>query len=198
MWWTFHCPTGHFNLKTPCLCLPGCEEMTSGECMMSILCFIINPWQTHPKSGQWLCCLTLLVWKSHIHDYWCRIVRIYERTSVLVICSFFTENNVAFYRFTSDIMISLSITLVYRDKSLLMCLIYWVILDYRHRLQRHTAVINTLESLSVRSMARRANSVHQTPSSQGSCIISCEMENISQVEDVTKYLLKALCLAKQH
>ncbi|XP_048756768.2 trafficking protein particle complex subunit 8-like isoform X4 [Ostrea edulis] len=58
----------------------------------------------------------------------------------------------------------------------------------RHRLQRHTAVINTLESLSVRSMARRANSVHQTPSSQGSCIISCEMENISQVQANRAYV----------
>lgn len=54
-------------------------------------------------------------------------------------------------------------------------------LNNRHRLQRHTAVINTLESLSVRSVARRANSAHQNSAAQGSCVISCEMENISQV-----------------
>ncbi|XP_061162581.1 trafficking protein particle complex subunit 8-like isoform X1 [Saccostrea echinata] len=58
----------------------------------------------------------------------------------------------------------------------------------RHRLQRHTAVINTLESLSVRSVAHRANSVHQSSSSQASCILSCEMENISQVQANRAYV----------
>lgn len=58
----------------------------------------------------------------------------------------------------------------------------------RHRLQRHTAVINTLESLSVRSVARRANSAHQNSAAQGSCVISCEMENISQVQTNRAYV----------
>lgn len=52
----------------------------------------------------------------------------------------------------------------------------------RHRLLRHTAVINTLESLSVRAVARRGNSSSQTRGSTGSCIVFCELENLSQVQ----------------
>ncbi|KAK3085582.1 hypothetical protein FSP39_005648 [Pinctada imbricata] len=50
-----------------------------------------------------------------------------------------------------------------------------------HRLQRHTAVVNTLESLSVRVIARRGDNT-RSPSHSGSCVLSCELENISQIQ----------------
>lgn len=52
----------------------------------------------------------------------------------------------------------------------------------RYRLLRHTAVINTLESLSVRAVARRGNNTSQTGGTTGSCVVFCELENLSQVQ----------------
>ncbi|XP_076111682.1 trafficking protein particle complex subunit 8-like isoform X2 [Mytilus galloprovincialis] len=52
----------------------------------------------------------------------------------------------------------------------------------RYRLLRHTAVINTLESLSVRAVARRGNNSSQTGGTTGSCVVFCELENLSQVQ----------------
>ncbi|KAJ8303460.1 hypothetical protein KUTeg_019856 [Tegillarca granosa] len=59
----------------------------------------------------------------------------------------------------------------------------------RYRLLRHTAVINTLESLSVRVIAQRGNnSKLNTSGPTGSCVLSCELENLSQIQAQRAYV----------
>lgn len=58
-----------------------------------------------------------------------------------------------------------------------------------HRLLRHTAVVNTLESLSVRAMAHRGNNTSSHPNGhRGTCVVMCELENLSQVQSQRAYV----------
>lgn len=52
----------------------------------------------------------------------------------------------------------------------------------RHRLLRHTVLVNMIESLSVRAVAQRASkySPEEQTDNVGDCLVSCEMENLSQ------------------
>ncbi|XP_071092381.1 trafficking protein particle complex subunit 8-like isoform X2 [Haliotis cracherodii] len=54
----------------------------------------------------------------------------------------------------------------------------------RHRVLRHRAVVNTVESLSVRAMVTKPSACVSSSDRQElkSCIISCELENLSQVQ----------------
>ena len=54
---------------------------------------------------------------------------------------------------------------------------------FRHRLLRHTVLVNMIESLSVRAVAQRASkySPEEQTDNVGDCLVSCEMENLSQV-----------------
>ena len=56
---------------------------------------------------------------------------------------------------------------------------------FRHRLLRHTVLVNMIESLSVRAVAQRASkySPEDDEDNVGDCLISCEMENLSQVRE---------------
>lgn len=51
----------------------------------------------------------------------------------------------------------------------------------RYRLLRHSVLVNTVESLSVRAVAQKACKHSKEFSSTGQFLISCEMENLSQV-----------------
>ena len=53
----------------------------------------------------------------------------------------------------------------------------------RHRVVRHRAVVNTVESLSVRALAmRQTGSVLRSAGQElNTCYIFCELENLSQV-----------------
>ena len=53
----------------------------------------------------------------------------------------------------------------------------------RHRLLRHTILVNMIESLSVRAVAQRASkySPEEQTDNVADCLVSCEMENLSQV-----------------
>ncbi|XP_060083234.1 trafficking protein particle complex subunit 8-like [Ylistrum balloti] len=58
-----------------------------------------------------------------------------------------------------------------------------------HRLLRHTAVVNTLESLSVRAIAHRGNNTSSHPNGhRGSCVVMCELENLSQIQSQRAYV----------
>ena len=54
---------------------------------------------------------------------------------------------------------------------------------FRHRLLRHTVLVNMIESLSVRAVAQRASkySPEEQTDNVADCLVSCEMENLSQV-----------------
>lgn len=53
----------------------------------------------------------------------------------------------------------------------------------RHRVLRHRAVVNTVESLSVRALAMRQTGSMLRSAGQelNTCYIFCELENLSQV-----------------
>ncbi|KAK3581188.1 hypothetical protein CHS0354_024722 [Potamilus streckersoni] len=60
----------------------------------------------------------------------------------------------------------------------------------RHRLLRHTTIVNTIESLSVRAVAYRASKYDSfaCDGKVGACFLSCEMENLSQVQIQKKHV----------
>lgn len=52
----------------------------------------------------------------------------------------------------------------------------------RYRVLRYSAVINTLESLSIQAMMQRSKTcVQENSENQDECFITCELENLSPV-----------------